>query len=232
MEWTLCRTGIGTRTESQHRQQCHETDLAEEPKRSDARETEEGRRKGGFGPLGPIMSSSQQRIRRHSSHFWNHTRLTKRQSLGRTKRATSRQDPGSWGRLSRQPNEHVAEWHARSHGGVTLNHFEVDVAWCAERRGVESLADSSDEVAGGVSQVPAYPSKTTGVKWNPFRWHLLAVSWNVHVMLSYSVRFWVEVVVGRGFRVAGRRQEVTAKSEASGINHFLLVMAGLMWKTV
>ena len=38
--------------------------------------------------------------------------------------------------------------------------------------------------------------------------------------VSYSARFEVEDDAGPGFRVAGRRQEVTAKSQASGIMFF------------
>ena len=41
--------------------------------------------------------------------------------------------------------------------------------------------------------------------------HGLAVSWDVCLGFVYSARFWEGVVVGPGFRVAGRRQEVTAK---------------------
>ena len=50
--------------------------------------------------------------------------------------------------------------------------------------------------------------------------------------LSYSARFWVGDVAGPGFRVAGRRQEVTAKSQASGIMSFpwgIQTSAGRSW---
>ena len=69
-------------------------------------------------------------------------------------------------------------------------------------------------------QPPASPSKTTGVKRKPSRWHRLTVSWNVRLGFSYSARFWVEVVIGPWFHIGARRQEVTTKSQASGIMSF------------
>ena len=80
------------------------TDVAEETRRSDVRENEEGRRKEGC---------------RRSRH-----RCRRRDGLGSRCRLTVgvRDIPG-WpplvGLLLRQPNGHVAKWHARNCGGVT-----------------------------------------------------------------------------------------------------------------
>ena len=48
----------------------------------------------------------------------------------------------------------------------------------------------------------------------------LTVSCNVRLRFSYPARFCVGVVVGPRFRVKGRRQEVTAKSQASAVMSF------------
>ena len=47
--------------------------------------------------------------------------------------------------------------------------------------------------------------------------------WNVLLSVSYSARFCIVVVPGPGLRDAGRKQEVTAKSHASGNRVFCVV---------
>ena len=71
--------------------------------------------------------------------------------------------------------------------------------------GAEQLGDPSDQVACGVA-----PSAGVAVKKH---WYRIDDIWRPCV--ACSVRFWVGAISGQGFPEAGRRQEVTAKSQAS-----------------
>ena len=71
--------------------------------------------------------------------------------------------------------------------------------------GAEQLGDPSDQVACGVA-----PSAGVAVKKH---WYRIDDIWRPCV--ACSVSFWVGEISGQGFPEAGRRQEVTAKSQAS-----------------
>ena len=80
--------------------------------------------------------------------------------------------------------------------------FHVNVAWCAREWWIQVTWLRAES-----SQPPACPSKTTGVRRRPFRWHLLTskvLGWRSSSDLGFV---W-------------RRQEATAESQASGITSF------------
>ena len=79
-----------------------------------------------------------------------------------------------------------------------LSRFGIDVAGRAGRGGAETLILVTRLRLESSPHPPACPSNTTGVKRMPCCWHRLAV---------------LLIVGSRG---AGRRQEVSAKSQASG----------------
>ena len=72
-----------------------------------------------------------------------------------------------------------------------LSQFEIDVAWCVERGGAESVGDPRDQVAGRVSPASSMSVTHHRVKRRPFRWHRLTVSWKVRFGFSYSAKFLV-----------------------------------------
>ena len=82
---------------------------------------------GSTCPIGPISTSASSRENpRHSSGQGGRRRLTQRQRQDHVRLVTSRRDREALWRLLRQPNGHVAKWHARSHYGVTKRGAEPD----------------------------------------------------------------------------------------------------------
>ena len=88
------------------------------------------------------------------------------------------------------------------------------------------------------SQPPACPSKTTGVRRRPFRWHLLTVSWNVRFIFSTSAKFWgggrrrtwVSCGGDRRRPRNPRLRESRLSMEDPDVSG--PVMTGLMWKAI
>ena len=112
--------------------------------------------------------------------------MTKRLCPGRPRRATSRQDWGEWGHHLRQPVEHVAWWHARSHDEVMKRCVCVNLRLMTlgVRRDAVVREIQVTRLRAESPHPPGCPSNTTRVKRRLFRWHQLAVSWEVRLRVS------------------------------------------------